>query len=881
VYGGPQPPRSSTHAHYEEFQHYLPSHCRKPFPNYLAHDEDVSSSALKGSGAAATVAFPGQRDTAADTNSPSRRSTSPRAYGRGPQHSNYHRNNECPPDEGPRRAPSSSSCFPSINTLRTDTPAPQPQQSSPSHAKALTEQSSQALFEVTLPVSTKLPSQEAQCRPLGVYVRTGRGGANGVTRLLLVRLTDPADPFFLYELELLEDDYGAFKQRLELLVDFQGFPRYLVNVLRDVADGTSPYELSFVLHTAAADGNRGTLRVLETTEFKTVEHISLLLLRQGDAGLKRYLAERFQFFEQSYRSTEAARAAVTAELQERVDQLQRAKDELRDTLRKREEEMRFMTTDAEKEQLAALNRLRDQHTKEMTALRESYEKKLETHSRALEEKTQQLRDVTAEKDAALSQLRARVTELEANTASLESQLRRAQDTGTLQAKELETLREINDELANFKAEATKAMTENELNYVTLTERLRGTSTALQNREERVVALQEHYEKQDEYIRILAEQNRQLADRVRETEQNLEKAHHIIANQLQTIKSGKDRYHIAADQLRSQEALLQEKENTQRRQQDEINTAHERIQELQRKNSDLRDQLEKTNNARELLVQEVRQTQQALLRLQQSTSVNGRHWGVLSGGGSGASTAGNYRASSISAGVGTAGLSVEERYGTTSRVPADLMREFSANASVGRQLGYHSASSGGVGGVTSVHSAIGGTLPNVSPSTALYAGYTAGSASLRQAAPTAPSLFRTQSVPQASSSPSPSPAFSSQERAGSSETGGLTEPHGRGSTSSLGKTEPSTASSTNNNHNSVQNAAAAAAVSRHAHPLVGSVSLDKPVPVSSPLAQSIGKPIHNNNAARSPLSELAVKSFFNNDATQSLVAAEGGVQSAYF
>ncbi|KAG5492314.1 hypothetical protein GH5_01231 [Leishmania sp. Ghana 2012 LV757] len=707
---------------------------------------------------------------------------------------------------------------PAMRTAPTDLPA---LASPPSSAEQ-----PQALLETVVYVSTKIPPHEPQVRPLGVYVRTGRGGPNGVTRIILVRLTDPADPFFLFELELLEDDYSAFKQRLELLVDFHGFPRYLVGMLRDIADGASSYELSFVLNSATAvDSHRGTLRVLEATDFKTVEHISLVLLRQGDAGLKQYLAERFQHYEQSYRVSEASRTAITAELQKKIHDLQAANDELCGRLQKTEEEMRFMATDAEKAQLAALNRLRDHHMKEMNNTRESFDKKVEQLSHAVEEKSCQLRETTNEKEAALAESHARASDLEATVTSLQSALRSAHDTVSVQAKELAALREMNDKLANFKAEATKAMSENELNYVTLTERLRGTSAALQNRDEKVAALQAHYEKQDEYIRILAEQNRQQADRVREAEKNLDKAHHIIANQLQAIKNAKDRYHLAMDELRSQGALLQERDGATRRQQEELMAATERVQELLRKNSDLREQLEVTNTAREQLVQELKLSQQALLRLQQTTSINGRHWGVLN-------SAYHNREG------GAAGASASNA--VTGAVPGDFIREFGAHAPLPSQPMYRSMRLPSRGSI--YHSTAPGKAELVSVSNGLSTSTTAAAAGA--AVTPRPSLFTVKAA-------SPSPLCGSQERAGSAETAGLTEPHGRASTSSLSKTEPT--------------AGVAAAVA--GQPSVKSLSLDKRSP-------------HTGRAA---FDGLAVKSFFGGeDASPRATGTAGAApDSAYF
>lgn len=59
-----------------------------------------------------------------------------------------------------------------------------------------------------------------------------------------------------------------------------------------------PYKMTFTLH--RGDPNRATLRVIEPTQFKTVEHLSVQLIRQGDVGQKHYLAERFQHFASAF-----------------------------------------------------------------------------------------------------------------------------------------------------------------------------------------------------------------------------------------------------------------------------------------------------------------------------------------------------------------------------------------------------------------------------------------------------------------------------------------------------------------------------------------------------------------------------------------------------
>ncbi|ESL06017.1 hypothetical protein TRSC58_06315 [Trypanosoma rangeli SC58] len=119
-----------------------------------------------------------------------------------------------------------------------------------------------------------------------------------------------------------------------------------------------------------------------------------------------------------------------------------------------------------------------------------------------------------------------------------------------------------------------------------------------------------------------------------------------------------------NQLRSQDALLQDKVDAITRLRDELASSTERGRGLQEKNIELRDQLGKTDAAREKLAQELKQSQDALIHLQRSTSVNGRHWSVLA-----STSAGN----NLSTGLG---MGLSNSFGSAAN---DIYREFNKNA----------------------------------------------------------------------------------------------------------------------------------------------------------------------------------------------------------
>nr|CCC93012.1 unnamed protein product [Trypanosoma congolense IL3000] len=81
------------------------------------------------------------------------------------------------------------------------------------------------------------------------------------------------------------------------------------------------------------------------------------------------------------------------------------------------------------------------------------------------------------------------------------------------------------------------------------------------------------------------------------------------------------------QLANQEKLIQEKNNTITNLRNEVASSTEKLKSTQNKVDELRSQLEKTDDTREKLSKELKQTQDALIHLQRSTSVSGRHWSI--------------------------------------------------------------------------------------------------------------------------------------------------------------------------------------------------------------------------------------------------------------
>ncbi|EFJ36631.1 spindle assembly protein, partial [Selaginella moellendorffii] len=110
-------------------------------------------------------------------------------------------------------------------------------------------------------------------------------------QVLQVQISDELDPFFLYSLELDDEDFKSLKVDQCILVDFSVFPHKFIELLEHCLDAKSEDHGRFlaVLNVRTGDS---TLNVVETNQFKHVNHISLCFRQGNDATVKSYLAAR-------------------------------------------------------------------------------------------------------------------------------------------------------------------------------------------------------------------------------------------------------------------------------------------------------------------------------------------------------------------------------------------------------------------------------------------------------------------------------------------------------------------------------------------------------------------------------------------------------------
>ena len=314
------------------------------------------------------------------------------------------------------------------------------------------------LFENEIPIQMKLLDREEVCQPLQVTVSTGRGGPNGISRCVTVQVTDPRDPFFLYVMQLSEDEYGRFKENHELHVDFAGFPRDLVGMLNSAVNNGSHYTVTFVVMTEG----RGILRIIERTEFRSLEHLKLTFNRQGDEGQKRYLAERFHFFQHAFLKSETERRETEASLGRLVEDLRRDVQLVSQERDEARQQLRMESTSAESSRLSEVGALKEQHNLECQRQRDAFDKERREMTAGFEKQLGELRSELRARESEVAKNTERIRNLENDNSALTDKLARTEEAGRRQREEIEELSHEVDQLRAFQREATQRMSQDQI-----------------------------------------------------------------------------------------------------------------------------------------------------------------------------------------------------------------------------------------------------------------------------------------------------------------------------------------------------------------------------------------------------------------------------------
>ena len=107
-----------------------------------------------------------------------------------------------------------------------------------------------------------------------------------------IQLTDDSDPYFLYLLEINEDEFRKLKQEQALLVDFAQFPYKVIELFELCIQSSTQPNPKFIAQLKQDSKNdTATFSLIETNSFKSIDHLSLKLSPGNDSTTKKYLGQ--------------------------------------------------------------------------------------------------------------------------------------------------------------------------------------------------------------------------------------------------------------------------------------------------------------------------------------------------------------------------------------------------------------------------------------------------------------------------------------------------------------------------------------------------------------------------------------------------------------
>ncbi|CAG9332169.1 unnamed protein product [Blepharisma stoltei] len=426
--------------------------------------------------------------------------------------------------------------------------------SSLQRASSISEVRSYEQFESTsIQVPVKIKSSDRDEKTSILIFQISMNQIQGTHHFALnIEITDEADPFFLYALELDEQGFHVIKQEQLLHVDFLTFPHNILELLRLCM---KPYEDKYSCSIQKASNQEATLRINENNNMRELNHLALRFRSANDEIIKAHLAKNLKEFkarsedwESKFHKCEEALELRSAEFNDIRRQYEKL---FADCERKIEEQKLQGQADCQtiRQQMLDTQRTAQmRYEEEKKFASERYEQKINELSSKLELYQNKSNELTGNK----SSLEGRERELTSRVQSLEHELE-------LALNELNLLRTSNKTLETTKFEHEKSITEFKL-------RMQHLERQLQDKEEMNQKLNSLIEtnnvvrtQQEDNTSMLKATIMKLEDKLHQSAGEINKGNSIIQKLQSEIKTGKQKLKLKNTVVLQQESIIQQKQ----------------------------------------------------------------------------------------------------------------------------------------------------------------------------------------------------------------------------------------------------------------------------------------------------------------------------------
>ena len=377
---------------------------------------------------------------------------------------------------------------------------------------------------------------------------------------LIIQITNPNDPLFLYTLELTELEYQQLKIDQSLLVDFQSFPDFITKMIffckNDKDDiYTCVFKIGSLGEKNYNVGNTGILSIEEKTQYRKLNHLILKFQSANDTTLKKYLSDISKEYKDKYEDL----LQKFNDLNKNFDIFQKESALLKEKYQKLEYENKSAMDNLLNEKNKEINLLKENNFKETKEKLESLESEKNKIISELENKISQLQGIIDDATKNKTKLEEHKLKLEINQKDLEGKFAISNTELNVYKSEITNLRQENSDLNQKCLNLEKKVTESNFKSESMSKELEEKNQNLENLKQLVDSLNKQRESNEDAIKSLKASNNKFENKLQISIKEINKANDIIQKLQNEIKNQKSKVKSLKNELNTQEQLINQKQ----------------------------------------------------------------------------------------------------------------------------------------------------------------------------------------------------------------------------------------------------------------------------------------------------------------------------------
>ena len=377
---------------------------------------------------------------------------------------------------------------------------------------------------------------------------------------LIIQVTNPNDPLFLYSLDLSEIEYQQLKAEQSLLVDFQNFPDFITKMFFYCKNDKEDI-YSCVLNLGAIGENNfatmsnGTLSVEEKTQYRKLNHLILKLQAANDITLKKYLSDVSKEYKEKFENL----AQKFSDLNQNYEIIQKENSNLKENLQKIEYEHKTSLDNLLNEKNKEINSIKENNFLETKKQLETMESDKNKIISDLENKISQLQGILDDATKNKTQLEEHKLKLEINQKDLEGKFAISNTELNVYKTEITNLRQENSDLNKKCLNYEKNLTEFNFKNESILKQLEEKNKSLENMKQLIDSLNKQRDSNEDTIKSLKASNNKLENKLQLSIKEINKGNDIIQRLQNDIKNQKSKIKSSKNELSTQEQLINQKQ----------------------------------------------------------------------------------------------------------------------------------------------------------------------------------------------------------------------------------------------------------------------------------------------------------------------------------